>query len=112
MPIISSVFHNRLKSKNCRRLQSDITKRYANSVKKEMKKRGIVDLELADSYNTYKCFGLPAGPICNPGREAIKAAIKPAKTDYMFFFINLRTKEAFFARTFEEHKKNLKKYLK
>lgn len=108
MPLISSVLHNRLKNKTYRRLECDVTKKYACAVENELKKMGEDNFKKAENYNTYKCFGLPAGPICNPSYEAIMAAIKPAKTDYNYFCVNLETKKAAFAETFEGHKRNLK----
>ena len=110
MPIISSVLHNRLNSKNMKRLECDVTIIYANNIKQEMQRRHCkIDQKKLDSYNTYKCFGLPAGPVCNPGFDALKAALKPAKTDYFYFCTNTKTGEVFFARNFKEHCVNLKK---
>ncbi len=83
-PIISSVFHNRL-NRNMR-LQADPTVIY-----------GIVnfngnitknDLQRFTPYNTYLIRGLPPGPIANPGISAIKAALYPAQTNYLYFVGN------------------------
>lgn len=80
-PLISSVFHNRLK--RGMRLETDPAVIY-----------GIADfdgnltrkhLETPTPFNTYIIHGLPPGPIANPGREALKAALYPAETDYIFF---------------------------
>jgi len=80
-PVISSVFHNRLK--RGMRLESDPTVIY-----------GIEDFDgnltrkhLAEQtpYNTYRIKGLPAGPIANPGEAAIEAALYPADTGYLYF---------------------------
>jgi len=80
-PLVSAVFHNRLK--RGMRLQSDPTVIY-----------GIVDfdgnlrrsdLRKKTPYNTYRIKGLPPGPICNPGMEAIKAALYPAPVDFLYF---------------------------
>ena len=59
-------------------------------------------------YNTYKtsCPGLPAGPITNPGRLAIEAAISPAVTNYLFFVTDTNG-TYYFAATYEEHQANL-----
>ena len=62
-------------------------------------------------YNTYKYPGLPIGPICNPTETAIKAAIYPADNDYYYFVADLATGRTIFARTYDEHLKNIKKYL-
>lgn len=110
MPLISSVIHNRLNLKVRRRLECDVTRNYAKNMKKMMEEKGFqIDQKKIDSYNTYKCFGLPAGPVCNPGDFALRAAIKPAKTDYYYFCVDLKTDKALFARTFSEHCKNLKR---
>lgn len=109
MPKISSVLHNRLKEKR-KRLECDSTSTYARKMEDEMKNnKKFVNKNLIESYDTYKCFGLPVGPICNPGIDAIKAAINPAKTNYWFFCINLFDGTAFFAENFKDHKINLKK---
>jgi UPF0755 protein len=61
--------------------------------------------------DTYKTRGLPESPICNPGIEAIVASIKPMKSSYLYY---LHDKDGVihYAKTFEEHKKNITKYLK
>ena len=69
--------------------------------------KSIIDNDKVDSYNTYKCSGLPAGPICNPSVKAIKAAIYPNQTDYYYFCANINTKEVFYASDYEQHKQNL-----
>ena len=53
--------------------------------------------------------GLPISPICNPGGSAIKAAANPSKTDY-FYFVLSEFGHHNFAKTFEEHKKNVIKW--
>lgn len=62
----------------------------------------------SSSYNTYKIEGLPPGPICNPGIEAIKAALFPAKTDY-YYYCHSASGQSFFAKTNDVHIANLKK---
>ena len=59
-------------------------------------------------YDTYKFKGLPPGPICNPGLEAIKATLNCKKTDYYFFCYSNNGK-LYCAKTFNEHNANLKK---
>ncbi len=91
MEDVSSVIHNRLKSSTFPNLQCDSTSDYVtNHVKSQ------VDSSLAqiysDSYNTYKVEGLPPGPICNPGLDAIKAALNPSDTNYYFFCHNNKGK--------------------
>ena len=84
MPIIASVFNNRLKSSSFRCLQSDATTVYVAKFIKPNVTSGEADVYAA-KYDTYKCIGLPAGPICCPGNDAIRAVLYPAETDYYFF---------------------------
>jgi len=66
-------------------------------------------LHLDSPYNTYAHAGMPPGPICNPGLAAIKAAMHPASTDYLYFVAgtNGTTK---FARSLDEHNANVSAY--
>lgn len=115
MPKVASVFLNRLNdSANFPRLESDATDDYYNDViqveaknSKSYTESEIKDFK--DIYDTYVANGLPAGPICNPGIDAINAVLKPEKTDYLYFCSNLKTKKTYFAKTLSKHKKNLKK---
>jgi UPF0755 protein len=84
MPIIASVFYNRLKSSSFRCLQSDATTVYVAKFIKPNVSVGEADT-FSQKYDTYKCIGLPAGPICCPGDDAIYAVLWPAETDYYFF---------------------------
>ena len=68
--------------------------------------------EINSPYNTYENRGLPPGPICNPGLNAIKAAIYPEFTDYNYFLNRQDTGETIFSKTYEEHLRNKAKYLK
>lgn len=61
--------------------------------------------------NTYEHLGLPIRPICNPGLESIKAAIFPETSEYWYYFSNKKG-ETIFSKTFEEHNKMVKKYLR
>jgi UPF0755 protein len=83
-PIIASVFHNRLKMEM--RLQADPTVIYGiKNFNGNITKR---DLQTETPYNTYVISGLPPGPIANPGLSAIKAALYPAETRYLYFVGN------------------------
>ena len=102
---VSSVLHNRLNA-SYNRLECDVTINYLN-------KYVIPNLETDSDrynefYNTYKCYGLPAGAICNPGIEAIKAALEPADTNYMFFVTD-QSGNYLYAETYEEHLENCKR---
>jgi len=80
-PLISAVFHNRLRK--CWYLESCATVQYALGEHKE--KLTYKDLRVDSPYNTYTHFGLPPGPICNPGLSSIKAVLYPVDSDLMFF---------------------------
>ena len=78
---ISSVYHNRLRINM--KLQADPTIQYI--IPGPPKTLSNRDLRIKSDYNTYQNYGLPPGPINNPGIESIKAALFPEKTDYIFF---------------------------
>jgi UPF0755 protein len=83
-PLVAAVFFNRLRLDIP--LQCDPTTVYA--ALRENRFSGVIhksDLASADPYNTYAHAGLPPGPICNPGLLAIKAALTPAPTNYLYF---------------------------
>ncbi len=80
-PLISAVFHNRLKMNMP--LQSDPTVIYG--IKNFNGNLTRKDLNRPGPYNTYRINGLPPGPICNPGLSSIKAAIHPADAPYLYF---------------------------
>ncbi len=80
-PIISSVFLNRLERK--RPLESCATVLFV--LGKHKSRLLYRDLEVKSPYNTYLHRGLPPGPICNPGRASLKAALGPAETNYLYF---------------------------
>jgi UPF0755 protein len=79
--IISSVYHNRLNRRI--KLQADPTIQYI--LEGPPRRLLYKDLEIDSPYNTYKYYGLPPGPICNPGKKSILAAIYPANTKYIYF---------------------------
>jgi len=83
-PLVAGVFYNRLQKGMP--LETDPTVIYA--ALREDRYRGTIyasDLASTSLYNTYKHDGLPPGPICNPGEAALKAALHPAQTDYLYF---------------------------
>ena len=98
---VSSVLHNRLASDEYPKLQCDATVFYLeNSVKPYIGKERYA--ELTELYSTYKCEGIPEGPITNPGLEAINAALNPEDTPY-YFFISDSENIYHYAETYEEH---------
>ena len=78
---ISSVYHNRLKINM--KLQADPTIQYI--IKGPPKTLSTKDLRIKSEYNTYQNYGLPPGPINNPGIKSIQAALYPLDTNYLFF---------------------------
>ncbi len=108
-PHIASVFENRLK-KNMR-LQSDPTIIYGLAGGKGGLDHPIQqdELERDTAYNTYKINGLPPTPIANPGRAAIEAVLKPAKTKDLYFVADGTGGHAF-APNLEEHNKNVARW--
>jgi UPF0755 protein len=69
------------------------------------------DYKIDSAYNTYLYFGLPKGPISNPGLESIKAVLNYKKTEYLYYLSDPETKKTIFSKTLDEHNKNRAKYL-
>ena len=97
-PIISAVYHNRL-NKNML-LQCDPTVIYA--LPDLDRPLVLKDLEIDSPYNTYKYTGLPPGPINNPGKASIQAALYPANVD-LLYFVAKGDGSHIFSSTLEEH---------
>lgn len=100
---VASVIENRLK-KNMK-LEFCSTVNYVVGYDgKELLKNS--DIKVDSPYNTYKYSGLPAGPICNPGKESIVAALEPENTNYLFF-VSLKNQNGkqYFSTTAEEHER-------
>jgi len=72
--------------------------------------QGQIDKTIDSPYNTYRYTGLPAGPICNPGQESLKAAIYPQKSDY-WYYLSTPQGDTIFSRSYGEHLINKAKYL-
>ncbi|MDQ7799405.1 MAG: endolytic transglycosylase MltG [Candidatus Edwardsbacteria bacterium] len=98
-PVVASVFYNRLKAR--RPLESCATVEYALPRHKN-RRLTYDDLETDSPYNTYRRQGLPPGPICNPGRRSLEAAVYPAQTNYLYF-VSKGDGSHIFTRTLEEH---------
>lgn len=106
---ISSIFHNRLASGtegDLQRLRSDATTYYPYRTKATVPSN--IRETYKSKYDTYTIKGLPAGPICSPGADAIDAALNPANTKY-YYFCHSSSGKAFYARTLSEHNANRKK---
>lgn len=108
MKSVAGVFINRLAVGMP--LQADSTVNYITG--KKTPSVTFEDLKIDSPYNTYKYAGLPPGPISNPGRTALEAAIYPEDNSYWYFLTNLETGDAVFSKTLEEHNANKQKYLK
>jgi UPF0755 protein len=113
-PLIASVFYNRLKRniglESCATLEYIITEIQQKAHPEFIT---LEDERINSPYNTYKWAGLPPGPISNPGRVALEAAFKPARTGYLYFV--LRDQQAgrhFFSRDLSEHNQAKNLYLK
>jgi UPF0755 protein len=103
---IASVFYNRLRAGMP--LQTDPTVLYALGKHKD--RVYYKDLEVESPYNTYIHKGLPPGPIANAGEMSIRAALKPAKTDYLYFLAT-PAGDVIFTKTLEEHNRQKEKYI-
>ncbi len=108
--LVAAVFYNRLRLR--RPLESCASIEYVLPRHKNTKLT-YRDLEIDSPYNTYRRIGLPPGPICNPGRRSLEAAVFPAKTDYLYF-VSRGDGGHIFSRTLKEHirAKNLCERLK
>lgn len=105
---VAGVYTNRLRIGM--RLQADPTIIYPITQGKPLGRR-IRRSEIAavNGYNTYSMAGLPVGPIANPGRESIRAALNPGETDYLYFVAD-GTGGHIFARTLAEHNANVERW--
>lgn len=109
-PEVASVYYNRLEKHIA--LDADPSIIYAELLTGSY--QGALhhaDMSFASPYNTYRHAGLPPGPIANPGRSALEAAMHPAQTDYYYFVADAQGHHRF-ARTMEEHNKNVIAYRK
>jgi UPF0755 protein len=103
--VVASVYYNRLDKKMP--LQADPSVIYAELLNGSYS--GALhhaDMGFQSEYNTYAHPGLPPGPIANPGRTSLEAAMHPAQTDY-FYFVSDGSGHHRFSRSLEEHNQNV-----
>ncbi|MEK7664102.1 MAG: endolytic transglycosylase MltG [Patescibacteria group bacterium] len=106
--IISGILWKRIKEGIP--LQVDATVNYITG--KNDEKAAINDTKIDSPYNTYKYYGLPQGPISNPGMDSILAAIYPEETDYWYYLSADGNGTIIFSKTLEEHIEAQRKYFK
>ena len=106
MSVIASVLYNRLDSSSFPFINCDSTGQYISNNQEKLEAEGTY-VKLMKNYDTYQITGLPIGPICNPGSDAIKAALSPDKTNY-YYFLHAPDGKIYLARTQAEHESNLK----
>jgi UPF0755 protein len=130
MPLIAGILWNRLLSNPQMKLEIDATVQYARDsvihygkAPADVQLAGYTsqgswwtpikteDIKIDSPYNTYLNKGLPPHPICNPGIEAINAVLNSAETDCLYY-LHDSSGQAHCAKTYEEHKLNIEKYLK
>ena len=105
MRLVSSVFHNRLNlPENYPNLQSDVTIHYVEKFIKPF--LDYANQDMYNAYNTYIAPGLPVGPICNPGLDAIEAALEPDNTRFLFFVTDSEG-SYYYAETAKDHYANV-----
>ena len=107
-PLVAGVYYNRLEHNVA--LDADPSVIYAALLSGRY--QGAIyesDLQFDSPYNTYKHAGLPPGPIANPGRDALRAAMHPEQTDYLYFVSDSQGHHRF-AKTLEEHARNVAAY--
>lgn len=102
-PLVAGVYVNRLKKRM--RLEADPTIQYI--LPDGPRRLYFSDLKVESEYNTYLRYGLPPGPINNPGVASIRSAIAPATNNYLFFVADGKGGHTF-TRTFDEHRKAIK----
>jgi len=104
-PLVAAVIYNRLERNM--RLQCDATVRYG--LKQFARHLTYAELDANTPYNTYLHNGLPPTPICNPGRVALAAALRPADSDYLYF-VSRNDGTHKFSTTLAEHNSAVRKY--
>jgi UPF0755 protein len=104
-PVIAGVYLNRLRIGM--RLEADPTIQYV--IPGGPRRLLYSDLRFESPYNTYRHYGLPPGPVNNPGGASIVAVLNPARHNYIFFVANGKGGH-WFSSTYAEHLRNVKRY--
>jgi len=107
-PLVAGVFYNRMDQHMA--LDTDPTVIYAALL--DNRYTGTIyasDLHYSSPYNTYRNQGLPPGPIANPGKDSLLAAMHPTKSDYLYFVSDNQGHHRF-SKTLEEHQRNVAEY--
>jgi UPF0755 protein len=106
--LVSAVFHNRLRLGM--KLDCDPTVIYGLKLENDYSGRLLSrDLKSPSPYNTYVHAGLPPGPICNPGRSSLEAALNPAPESYLYF-VARGDGSHYFSRSFAQHQEAVRKF--
>ena len=105
MPVIAEVYYNRLK--RGMKLEADPTIQYL--IEGKWRRLLYQDLKKDSPYNTYMYYGLPPGPINNPGKPALLAALYPDNDNYLYFVADGNGGHKF-SKTYSEHLKNVREY--
>ena len=106
-PVIAGVYYNRLKKRM--RLEADPTIQYI--IQDGPRRLTYRDLEAPSPYNTYRNYGLPPGPVNNPGRMSLRAALFPQEHQYLFFVAD-GFGGHIFTKSFTEHKRAVRDFRK
>lgn len=119
MKQVAGILNNRLEINMA--LQADATLQYAKVNQQSASTQSpiqdwwptpiVVDKKITSPYNTYTQPGLPPHPICNPGLNAIQAALKPAQTDHLYY-LHAADGEIHYAQSLETHNANVRRYLR
>ncbi len=103
-PVIAGLYYNRLRRRM--KLEADPTLRYLLDSPQRILYR---DFRIESPYNTYRYYGLPPGPINNPGARSILAALYPASNNYLYFVAD-GSKGHVFSQTYSEHMRAVQRY--